>query len=141
MAKHITTGRLGEDLALRLLESKGYIIHALNWRYLHKEIDIIAQEGNDLVFVEVKTRRTQSFGQAIEAVDEAKRRNMIIAANHYIRSQGLSYNARFDIIAIDYSDAEHYRIEHVVNAFYPTADTSKARRRAGRLNKNRIPKQ
>lgn len=140
MAKHLETGRLGEEIALRLLESKGYIIHERNWVYMHKEVDLIAQEGNDIVFVEVKTRRSVNYGTALQAVDLAKRHNMIVAANSYMRQKGLHLNTRFDIIAIDVKSDGSYSIEHIPGAFYPTAQTI----RGGvsrRSNPNRVPKQ
>lgn len=140
MAKHLETGRLGEAIALRLLESKRYIIHELNWTYGHKEIDIIAQEGTDIVFVEVKTRRSQSYGTAREAVDTAKRRNMIQIANHYMRSKGLHYNTRFDIIAIDFDLEGNYEVEHLRGAFYATPELIHSPQRRAQNHRNRIPK-
>ena len=56
MDEHLKTGTIGEELACRYLESLGYTIHERNWRYGHKEVDIIAQWGPTLVIAEVKTR-------------------------------------------------------------------------------------
>lgn len=140
MAEHIKTGRLGEEIALRLLESKGYTIHERNWVYMHKEIDLIAQEGEHIVFVEVKTRRSSKFGTALQSVDLEKQANIIVAANSYIRQKGLALKARFDIIAIDVQPNGSYTIEHIVSAFYPTQLTSRARY-GRRYNSNRIPRQ
>lgn len=140
MAEHLKTGRLGEEIALRLLQEKGYIIHERNWVYRSKEIDLIAQEGLDMVFVEVKTRRGQSYGTAIQAVDEAKRRNMVAAANYYIQAHRLQLNARFDIIAIDVAPDGSYTVEHIPNAFYPTSQLLRGGQRSKSLG-GRIPKQ
>ncbi|MBO7499129.1 MAG: YraN family protein, partial [Bacteroidaceae bacterium] len=73
MAEHNETGRRGEDLATAFLLSKGYGILERNWKSGRKEIDIIAQDGRDLVFVEVKTRSSEDVLPAIEAVDARKR--------------------------------------------------------------------
>lgn len=140
MAKHLETGRLGEAIALRLLEEKRYIIHELNWKHQHKEVDIIAQEGQDMVFVEVKTRRSQSHGSALQAVDNAKQRNIIEAANRYMSERRLPYNTRFDVIAIDFDAGEQYRAEHIVNAYYATPQVLHSHSRKAKFNKNRIPK-
>lgn len=137
MAKHLETGRLGEEIALRLLEDKGYIIHERNWTYRHKEVDLIVQDGNDIVFVEVKTRRSNLYGSALQAVDERKRANMIAAANSYIKQKGIHLAARFDIIAIEVHPDGRYAIEHIPNAFYPTP----LRTNYKRSNPNRFPKQ
>lgn len=139
MAKHIETGRLGEEIALKLLENKAYIIHELNWRFRHKEIDIIAQEGEELVFVEVKTRRSQAYGTALQAIDVSKQRNMIQAANYYIQSKQLPYRTRFDIIAIDFETQTDYKIEHIQNAFYPTYDIIGSQKKRGKSIKHRLP--
>lgn len=140
MAEHLKTGRLGEEIALRLLEEKGYIIHERNWVYGNKELDLIAQEGQDMVFVEVKTRRGNAYGTALQAVDEAKRRNMIAAANHYIQMRSLRLNTRFDIIAIEVAPDGSYTVEHIPNAFYPTLELLRGGRRRQSLG-GRIPKQ
>ncbi len=140
MAKHIETGRTGEDIALRLLEDKGYIIHELNWRQGSLELDIIAQEGTDIVFVEVKTRRNNSYGSALEAISIQKQRNMIRAAEQYIHTRGLNYYARFDIITIDYSPTGEAQVEHIRNAFYPTARLQQSSKNQAKSYRRRIPK-
>lgn len=119
MEAYLEKGRLGEEIACRLLESKGYIILERNWRYGHLEVDIIAQAGMEVVFVEVKTRGYTSWSRAIEAVDETKRQRLITVANHYIRYHSLPYSVRYDIIAIDLATDGSYQIEHAERAFYP----------------------
>lgn len=139
MAKHIETGRFGEEIALRLLEAKGYIILELNWRSGSREIDIIAQEGTTIVFVEVKTRRSQHYGTALQAIEYKKQAYMISAAHHYMRLKSLPYSARFDLVAIDYSSGEDYTVEHICNAFYPTDHLQRMGRNT-RSYAKRIPK-
>lgn len=120
MATHIEKGRLGEEVAVNLLKSKGYIIHERNWRYGAKEVDIIAQSGREMIFVEVKLRTSDNYGTALQAITESKKKNLIIAANHYIRSKGLDFSVRYDIITIDKAPDKNFKIEHIERAFYPT---------------------
>ena len=68
MAKHNELGKLGEELATQFLTEKGYEILEKNWRNKHKEIDIVAKDGNELVIVEVKTRQNDDHGNTDIAV-------------------------------------------------------------------------
>lgn len=120
MEAHIKTGRVGEEIALRYLESKNYIIHERNWRHARREVDIIAQEGGDIVFVEVKTRHSSPWGRAVEAVDAYQRQRLVEAANAYVRQRQLNLSVRFDIIGINIQSDGTYNIEHAERAFYPT---------------------
>lgn len=117
MANHIKTGWTGEKIAEQYLLDKGYDILTTNWRYRHKEIDIIAVNDNDIVFVEVKTRNL-SLKKARECVGYDKIDNMIVAADNYVRTNNISLNVRFDIIAIDVNEDNTYGIEHIESAFY-----------------------
>ena len=67
-----TLGRYGEELAARYLTEQGLRVLDRNWRCAHGEIDLVARDGDCLVFCEVKTRRTERFGGAVEAVDRRK---------------------------------------------------------------------
>ncbi len=120
MEAHLETGRLGEEIACRLLESKGYIILERNWRYKHLEVDIIAQAGGEIIFVEVKTRGHASWSRAMQAVDRLKQQHLITAANHYIRYHRLPHSVRYDIIGIDLLPDGSYQTEHAERAFYPS---------------------
>lgn len=139
MATHTEKGRTGEEIALKLLREKGYIILERNWRYQHKEVDIIAQDGLELVFIEVKLRTSSTYGTAIQGVDEAKRHNLTIAADHYVRSRGLALPVRYDIIAIDIHADGSQKIEHAQRAFYATAHNKRGRS-AGCSTRHRMPK-
>ena len=119
MDQHLKTGATGEELACRYLEAQGYTIHARNWRHLHKEIDLIAQWGETLVIVEVKTRGVGSFVPARTTVTREKQAYLIAAANAYIRHYTLDLEVRYDIIAIDRLEDGGYTIEHIPSAFYP----------------------
>ena len=120
MDAHLKTGTIGEELACRYLESLGYTIHERNWRYGHKEVDIIAQWGPTLVIAEVKTRSSGSYLKARESVTREKERFLIQAADHYVRLHHLELEVRYDIIALDIAPDCTYTIEHISNAFYPT---------------------
>lgn len=110
-------GKIGEDLAVAYLQDKGYQILERNWRSGHKEIDIIALNDDDvLIIVEVKTRKSDDFGEPDIAVGITKQRMLIWAADAYVRYRNLDVDVRFDIISIVISDAEP-EIEHIEDAF------------------------
>ena len=118
MAKHNELGRLGEEIAANYLVEKGYEILERNWRNRHKEIDIIAKDGEDLVIVEVKTRTSDAYGEPDLAVTQQKQTRLIYAANAYIFSHSIDTNTRFDIISIVF-DGEKPDIDHIEDAFLP----------------------
>jgi putative endonuclease len=118
MAVHNELGKLGEDLAVQYLTDKGYEILERNWHNIHKEIDIIAKDGDDLVIVEVKARQTDEYGEPDIAVTKRKQRMLIAAANAYITRKGLDVETRFDIVSIVFKDGEPV-IEHIEDAFLP----------------------
>ena len=119
MAEHNDLGKFGEQLARDFLISKGYQILEQNWSCGHKEIDIIAKDGNELVIVEVKTRRVQCLVDPEETVDKMKQRYLIWAAEAYVERNNLDMDVRFDIVAIVVDKNNEHRIDHIENAFYP----------------------
>ncbi len=101
-------GHYGEDLAQRYLQGCGLTVIARNHRLTNgsAEIDIVAREGDTLVFVEVKTRQTDEYGSPDRAIGVEKRRHMVRAALDYARRCGVNWqNLRFDIVSIVMSDA------------------------------------
>ena len=118
MAEHNLLGNKGEMLASRYLLDKGYVVLHYNWRSGHKEIDLIAKERDTLVFVEVKSRTSELYGNAEDAVDERKIRLLISAAQAYILKNKVDLKFRFDIITV-IGKCEPYRIEHIEDAFSP----------------------
>ena len=84
MAQHNEFGRISEDRAAAYLMARGYTIRERNWRFDRKEVDIIAQKNGVIAFVEVKARRNDHFGDAIDAITDNKIRNLIHAANAYV---------------------------------------------------------
>jgi len=110
-------GDAGEDLACAHLQARGMKVLARNYRCRSGEIDVVAQDGGTLVFVEVKERRGDSHGSAVEAVTAEKRRRVVRAARVYAATHGLSESPiRFDVLAIDWS-AEGPRVRHDAGAF------------------------
>ena len=118
MAEHNDFGKLGEELAVNYLIEKGYEILERNWRNIHKEIDIIARDGKDLVVVEVKTRQNDENGEPDLAVTRQKQTRLISAANAYLFQNSLDINTRFDIISIIMKDNSPV-INHIEDAFLP----------------------
>ena len=97
----------GEDLACAELERRGYEILARRVRCRRGELDIVARDGQTVVFVEVKTRRTASHGSAFEAVTPAKQRVIRALAERYLMARRwMGRPSRFDVVAVDLSGAE-----------------------------------
>ena len=118
MAEHNLLGNKGEMLASRYLMNEGLAILHYNWRVGHKEIDLIARERDTLVFVEVKSRRNESYGDASEAVTPQKIELLISAAEAYVKRYGIDLPVRFDIVTV-VGICEPYKIEHIRDAFTP----------------------
>lgn len=118
MAVHNTLGKAGEDAAVSYLEKNGYEILHRNWRKNHLELDIVATKDNELVVIEVKTRRNTDYKEPHEAVDWQKIRHIVVAADAYIKHFGIDAPVRFDIITV-VGEKENFRIEHIKEAFYP----------------------
>ena len=98
-------GISGEALAVEELERRGYAVVARRYRTACGEIDIVAQDGDTLVFIEVKARATAEFGTAAEAVTPWKQRRLVRMARDYLTRAEISGRpCRFDVVAID--DAE-----------------------------------
>ena len=112
-------GKRGENLAVEYLIKLGYQILERNWRSGHKEIDIIAMKGDTLVAVEVKTRKSNTFGEPDIAVGVMKQRMLAWAADAYVRYRNLDVEVRFDVISIIINEqGEH--LEHIEDAFITT---------------------
>jgi putative endonuclease len=115
--ERITLGRLGEDLARERLKDLGYRILKTNYRCPLGEIDLVARDGDVLVFVEIKTRRNESLGQAKEAVTRRKQSQLSKVALAYMKSNNLwRSKARFDVVAIRLIDGKR-EIEIIKDAF------------------------
>jgi putative endonuclease len=118
MANHNEIGIKGEKLAAEYLVKKGFQIIKYNWRYRHKEVDIIARDKNELVIVEVKFRSTDYFGDPSEAVTLKKQRFLIEAAEAYLEDVPDEPQVRFDIVSI-IAVNDSYKFDHITDAFCP----------------------
>ncbi len=118
MAEHIQKGRLGEELAGKYLAAKGFRILESNYRYSRAEIDLIAQHGDQMVFVEVKTRSGNYSGDPESSVGNRKEEMMAMAADHYMNENDLETEVRFDIVSILLKTGGH-EIHHIEDAFFP----------------------
>jgi putative endonuclease len=118
MAKNINLGMAGEDAAADYLRSKAYTIRHRNWRFKHKEVDIIAYKDETIIFAEVKSRSGTYFEQPFQAVTKKKQRFLIEAANAYIEKYEIDWEARFDILSLVKKE-KGFDIEHIKDAFYP----------------------
>ena len=118
MALHNLQGKAGEEMAAAYLTRKGYRILHRNWHSGHKELDIVAMEGDTLVFCEVKTRKNAQFGSPLDAINDRKIRRIVSSADAYIRLYQLDNKVRFDVITI-LTDADEEKLEHIEDAFLP----------------------
>lgn len=110
-------GASAEIEAARYLSSHGFKIIEKNFSSKTGEIDIIARDGESIVFIEVKARSSEKKGSASSAVTPMKQKKIIMTALYYLKSKGLSGSkARFDVVAVD-SSGSGFIIEHIRNAF------------------------
>lgn len=113
-----TLGSWGEQRAAEHLEKLGYKIIARNFRYGHGEIDIVAEDQSTLVFVEVKTQKSEAMGEAFTWVTRKKQRQIGRVALAYLTVNGIAgRDCRFDVIAVA-KGLDSVEIKHIVNAFW-----------------------
>lgn len=112
------TGLQGEDIAVSFLKTQGYNVVARNYRQRFGELDIIAKDGETFVFIEVKTRKNDRYGNPFEAVDSRKQIKLSRMAQDYISRNGLEDKpARFDVVAILLTPGSPPKVEHIRDAF------------------------
>ena len=104
-------GRVGEQRACHFLQTRGYIIIDSNIRYKNFEVDIIARDQvtDELVFIEVKTRKTTYFGEPSQAVHKQKLRSLERVAQRFLKESNLANDYRFDIISVLPTKIEHFQ--------------------------------
>lgn len=113
-----TLGKSGEEIALRYLKKKKYRIVERNFRFFRGEIDIIAHDQKTLVFIEVKTRKSKSFGLPEESVTPSKQRQIRKIARGFMAQNNLrNTECRFDVISLFINKKGEYKINHIQNAF------------------------
>ncbi len=111
-------GDFGERVAAAHLVAKGYRIRERNFRVREGEVDIIAERGGTLVFVEVRTRRGESMGSAAESVTAAKASRIVATAQAYVQAnEGCPADQRIDVIALALDHDGHVlSLEHIESA-------------------------
>ena len=110
---NIERGRLGEDRARAHLESKGYRFREANYRARLGELDLVMEDGEVIVFVEVRTRRSADFGLPQETIGFRKRQRVVRTALDYLKARRLiGKDLRFDVVCIGPAG-----LEHIPNAF------------------------
>jgi putative endonuclease len=110
-------GNRGEAAAERLLASKRYRILDRNWRRGRLELDLVCEDGDEIVFVEVKTRTAGTLGSPADGMNPAKRRNLIKAAQCWLAAHKAWERAcRFDVVCVT-DEGQELRLEHHTNAF------------------------
>lgn len=111
-------GKYGEEVATEYLENLGYSIICRNFITSTAEIDIIAKNRNEYVFIEVKTRVSKKYGNGIEAINKNKKRHILNATRYFIYKNHLeNKNIRFDVIEV-YINPKHNFINHVKGVFF-----------------------
>ncbi len=113
-------GKKGEDITADFLRKKGFIIFKRNYHSRFGEIDIVAEKGNILLFVEVKTRGENAIVSPAEAVDYNKQNRLRLTAADFLRKTHREYECRFDVSEVSViNDGNNvkYKINYICNAF------------------------
>ena len=117
MGKHNEFGKEGEKIAADFLIENGYRIVQKNYRYLKSEIDIIAQKGDVLAIVEVRARSNDQIIAIADTITPKKIKLLVTGADHYVTSNELDVEVRFDVITI-LKNKKIFKINHLESAFY-----------------------
>jgi len=119
MTESHVLGQKGEDLAADYLKKAGYTIRHRNWKSGKRELDIVAENNDFIVFVEVKTRNDNYQMHPLSAITPEKQRSIIYAADGYLQKYNINKESRFDVITV-ISGGKMTEIDHIEDAFYPT---------------------
>lgn len=120
MSENILLGQKGEDITASFLRKKGFIIFKRNFRSRFGEIDIIAEKGDLILFVEVKTRFENAMVSPVQAVDFVKQNRIKQTAKFFVSKTYLDYRYRFDVaeITVINQDGKHkYKLNYIKDAF------------------------
>ena len=114
----VRLGRLGEELAGRFLREQGYQILTTNYRCPQGEVDIVARDGEEVVFVEVRTRRSQGFGTPQESLTRPKMRRLVATCQDYLQGYGgADTNWRIDLVSVRLDQGNRLKdIDHLRHA-------------------------
>ncbi|WP_118972618.1 YraN family protein [Taibaiella koreensis] len=118
MSKHLELGKAGEEQAHAYLRGKGHVLLEINYRFGHKEVDVISLSGDILVFTEIKTRSSYALGFPEEAVHERKQQWLKATAEHYCLQYPSYEKLRFDVISILLQHGRVIELLHFEDAFY-----------------------
>ncbi len=119
MVDRMALGAWGEDVAVQHLQGRGYVVLARNWRCREGELDVVAQRGGLLVFVEVKTRSGAGYGEPAEAVTALKARRIRLLAARWLvdcRPSG-SFDLRFDVVGVVRQPSGPPAVTHLQGCF------------------------
>ena len=118
-------GRVAETIALEFLVERGLVLLEKNWRWRHKELDLIMKSSNCVTgeqilhIIEVRSLHEPFVQMPFESVDYKKRRAVIVAANGYVNTRGVNFETQFDIVSIVFSSGGVFKLEYFPNAFAP----------------------
>jgi len=114
-ATKLEVGQWGEAIAMKHLQERGYVILARNWRHGHGELDIVARQGETVVFVEVRTRRSHAFGAPEETITSRKQAKLIVTAEAYLEAHQLAdVQWQIDAIVIELDGRNNLtRLDHI----------------------------
>lgn len=116
--QNLSVGRFGEKAALTALKSKGYKIIAVNYRNRFGEIDLIARDSDTLVFIEVKTRRTDTCGLPQDSVVQSKQKKISCVAVGFLKENDLlGKKARFDVVSVTFDAHQKPLVDVIQDAF------------------------
>ncbi|MEN8178338.1 MAG: YraN family protein [Pseudomonadota bacterium] len=115
MHLHLLKGKSAEEQARRHLERQGLKLLDTNYRCKRGEIDLIMQDTETLVFIEVRYRKSSTFGSAVESVTMGKQIKLIAAAKHYLQEHRTNTPCRFDVVGI--TGQNEAKVEWIKNAF------------------------
>ncbi|MFT4073344.1 MAG: YraN family protein [Dysgonamonadaceae bacterium] len=118
MAQHNELGKMGEEAARLFLVRKNYKILYRNWRFEKYEVDIVAEDVDELVFIEVKTRTSAEWGNPQDAIGKQRVKRLVEAAHYFLQMQDCDKSVRFDIIGAIWN-GQDFEIEHIEDAFLP----------------------
>ena len=117
MADHNELGKQGEQVAADYLREKGFKILVRNWRFKHKEVDIIAFHNDFLVVIEVKTRTSSGWEHPRESITPSKIRFLVHATEAFVMQNNIDQKIRFDVVSVMPCENGKWEIEHIENAF------------------------
>lgn len=118
MKSTVSKGRMAEEIALKWLQERGFVLLERNFRVSHKEIDLIVESESRIHFVEVKSLDASLSADPLEKVDARKQGFLVAAASGYISSRKIEKEVQFDVITILFS-SDGFELNYIPNAFWP----------------------